>query len=163
MTVLVVLEALALLLLGVLVAGLLRSHAEILRALHDLGVGIGDPASETASDFLPRPDDAASLHGRAIDISGTAPTGDSLAVAVAGRRLTLLAFLSSGCLTCREFWTAFGRRDFDPPGGARVVIVTKGTEAESPAVIRTLAPAAVPTVLSSQAWTDYRVPGAPYF
>jgi hypothetical protein len=163
-TVLVVLEALALLLLGVLVAGLLRSHAEILRALHDLGVGVGDPSSATAGDFVPRPDDAASLHGRAVDVTGTAPTGDALAVAVAGRRqLTLLAFLSSGCLTCRDFWTSFGRRDLDPPGGARVVIITKGPEAESPAVIRTLAPTAVPTVLSSQAWDDYRVPGAPYF
>ncbi len=31
-------------LLAVLVAGLLRSHADILKALHDLGVGVGDPA-----------------------------------------------------------------------------------------------------------------------
>ena len=30
-------------LLSVLVAGLLRSHADILKALHDLGVGVGDP------------------------------------------------------------------------------------------------------------------------
>ncbi len=32
-------------LLGVLVVGLLRSHAEILRALHDLGVHLGDDAA----------------------------------------------------------------------------------------------------------------------
>ena len=31
------------LLLAVLVAGLLRSHADILKALHDLGVGVGEP------------------------------------------------------------------------------------------------------------------------
>jgi hypothetical protein len=30
-------------LLAVLVAGLLRSHADILKALHDLGVGVGEP------------------------------------------------------------------------------------------------------------------------
>ena len=29
------------LLLAVLVAGLLRSHADILKALHDLGLGVG--------------------------------------------------------------------------------------------------------------------------
>ena len=40
MTVLVVAEAAAILLLGLLVAGLLRSHAEILRRLHELGAGM---------------------------------------------------------------------------------------------------------------------------
>ena len=34
------------LLLAVLVAGLLRSHADILKALHDLGAGVGDPAGD---------------------------------------------------------------------------------------------------------------------
>lgn len=34
------------LLLTVLVAGLLRSHADILKALHDLGVGVGDPSQD---------------------------------------------------------------------------------------------------------------------
>jgi hypothetical protein len=33
------------LLLAVLVAGLLRSHADILKALHDLGVGVGEPGA----------------------------------------------------------------------------------------------------------------------
>jgi hypothetical protein len=36
--VLVVVEAVAIALLALLVAGLLRSHAEILRSLHELGV-----------------------------------------------------------------------------------------------------------------------------
>ena len=43
MSVLVVLLTAVVALLAVLVAGLLRSHAEILRALHDLGAGL-DPA-----------------------------------------------------------------------------------------------------------------------
>jgi len=42
MTALVVVEALAIVMLGILVAGLLRSHAEILRSLHQLGVGLDD-------------------------------------------------------------------------------------------------------------------------
>ena len=37
------------LLLAVLVAGLLRSHADILKALHDMGAGIGDPSVPAAS------------------------------------------------------------------------------------------------------------------
>ena len=45
MTALVVAETAVLLLLGLLVAGLLRSHAEILRALHELrGVPLGVPS-----------------------------------------------------------------------------------------------------------------------
>ncbi len=44
MIALVVVSTFLVLLLGVLVAGLLRSHADILRSLHELGVGVGDPA-----------------------------------------------------------------------------------------------------------------------
>ena len=40
MTALIVIEGVALLLLALLVVGLLRSHAEILRALHRLGVDV---------------------------------------------------------------------------------------------------------------------------
>jgi hypothetical protein len=43
------------------------------------------------------------------------------------------------------------------------VIVTKGAEAESPSKIGRLAPAGVPVVMSSEAWLDYGIPGAPYF
>ncbi len=43
MTALVVVEAVAIALLSLLVAGLLRSHAEILRSLHDFGVDL-DPS-----------------------------------------------------------------------------------------------------------------------
>ena len=39
MTALLVVEAAAIVLLGLLVVGLLKSHAEILRQLHDLGAG----------------------------------------------------------------------------------------------------------------------------
>ena len=44
MVALVIVSTFVVLLLGILVAGLLRSHADILRALHDLGAGVGDPA-----------------------------------------------------------------------------------------------------------------------
>src|SRR5262245_52658237 len=108
MAVLVTLLAVVLVLLGVLVAGLLRSHAEILRALHDLGVdldpggagarsavttAVGSPVVRggvQATDGAPRP-------GRiAVDVSGATPTEDAIGVSVAGTPgLSLLAFLSS--------------------------------------------------------------------
>jgi hypothetical protein len=41
--------------------------------------------------------------------------------------------------------------------------VTHGVERERPARLRELAPPGLPVVMSSQAWRDYGVPGAPYF
>src|ERR1035437_9224999 len=46
MVALVIILTVVVLLLTVLVAGLLRSHADILKALHELGVGVGDPVGE---------------------------------------------------------------------------------------------------------------------
>ena len=76
---------------------------------------------------------------------------------------TLLVFLSTTCLTCREFWTAFADQSLDVPGRARVVLVTRGSEAESPSTVRKLAPQSVHTVMSTETWNAYNVPGAPYF
>ena len=79
----------------------------------------------------------------AVDVSGTTPTGDSVSVSIAGaRHSTLLAFLTTGCTTCADFWSAFaspGR--LRVPGGARLLVVTKGEEAESLARVRKFAPA----------------------
>ncbi len=49
MVALAVVLSVVVLLLGVLVAGLLRSHADILKALHDLGAGVGDPTVTVGS------------------------------------------------------------------------------------------------------------------
>ncbi len=57
----VVLSAVVLL-LAVLVAGLLRSHADILKALHDLGVGVGEPSGDGAHHHA-EGDHAAGDHG----------------------------------------------------------------------------------------------------
>jgi hypothetical protein len=46
MVALVIILTVVVLLLTVLVAGLLRSHADILKALHELGVGVGDPVGD---------------------------------------------------------------------------------------------------------------------
>ena len=74
---------------------------------------------------------------------------------------TLLAFLTSGCSTCAGFWETLAEPRL--PAGVQTVIVTKGPERERPARLRKLTPRGVPVVMSSQAWQDYAVPGAPYF
>ena len=160
MLVLVTLLAVAVGLLALLVAGLLRSHAEILRSLRDLGVDL-DPNRTRTNDALvaSRPEG-----GAVADINGTDPNGAPQQVAVSGvQHSTLLVFLSSTCLTCRDFWTALGDPSLAVPGNARVIVVTRSEEAESPSSVRKLASPLVHTVMSTEAWQDYSVPGAPYF
>lgn len=162
MTAIVVVLAALVLLLGVLVVGLLRSHAEILRALHSLGVDLSaDPDSPLPAP-VPGP-----LGARATvpaSLAGLDLAGGSLTVALVGQdRLTLLGFLSSGCLTCRPMWEAMAASASTIPGGARPVAVTKGPHEESPASIRSLASSELTVVMSSEAWADFAVPGSPYF
>ena len=168
-------------LLVVMVVGLLRSHAEILRALHDLGVNLEeDPATPGTFDVRERRHDdmPAALAGvsgpvpsagglvGAHDLMGVSPEGDGVAVAVtAVRTPTLLAFLSSGCATCLDFWDAFADEANRSIGGAdcELVLVTKGPESESPAAVAKLAPPDLVCVMSDHAFEDYGVPVAPYF
>lgn len=153
--------------LALLVTGLLRSHAAILRRLHELGAGLEDDpaaADDGASGGTRRqtPGSAGAVDGRpAADLSGVGPRGGALALRATGvEHDTVLAFLSSGCETCRGFWDEL--RDPGLPAGTRPVVVTRGPDAESPAAVADLAPEGVPVVMSSGAWEDYEVPGAPY-
>jgi len=166
MAVLVTVLAVVLALFAVLVAGLLRSHAEILRALHGLGVDLDPDAAvptlgAAAGITVPRP---RGEPRHAVDISGVTPSGDAASIAIVGaQHPTLVAFLTSGCATCVDFWSAFSEPGLRAPGDARVVVVTKGEEAESPARLRKFTPPAVPVVMSSEAWDAFDVPVAPYF
>lgn len=159
-------------LLAVLVIGLLRTHAEILRALHQLGVDLdADPATPAGRPpqqaRRPAHPGQGQVSGRAaFDIAGELPTGGAAQIAVTGvDHRTLVAFLSTGCRTCGAFWEELARgQDLELAGGpARVVIVTAGTDAESPSAVARLAPAGVVTVMSSEAWDAYAVPVSPYF
>ena len=169
MVVLVVLLGVVVALLGLLVAGLLRSHAEILRALHDLGVDMDPARADGASTRVDAPRvRAADVPKRpsreAVDVVGATPDGAAVSTAVTGRdALTLLAFLSTGCGTCHFFWEAFASPGLSVPGDARLVVVTKGAEAEQPAMVRKLAPTTVSVVMSTDAWNAYDVPVAPFF
>jgi hypothetical protein len=177
-------------LLALLVIGLLRSHATILRALHEAGIDLdpdadphrhgaaGRAAGSGRSDEpeirtapgVPGP--AGASGQRASDLVGQTTVGGTRTVSVTSGQPTLLAFLSTGCATCATFWEAFAEASAgggDPlpalglPAGLRLVVVTKGPEMESPAAVAALSSEGVLTLQSTQAWDDYRIPVAPYF
>jgi hypothetical protein len=153
--------------------GLLRSHAEVLRRLpdthddHDHAHG-GDThgfepsfaGGETIPGHLPGPRGAATP---VVDIAG--PTLDGAEIAISPTKTdTLVAFLSSGCLTCKTFWDGLQPARREPlPGDARLVVVVKDRDKESPSRLRDLAPTDLPVVMSSKAWEDYGVTMSPYF
>lgn len=181
MTALVVGLTVAVALLALLVAGLLRAHADVLRTLHQMGVNLdpraapaADPLRRTAAagqdapvglDIRPTPRRPAATD--LADITGTTPRSDAVSIALTGvGHDTLLAFLTSGCSTCRGFWDSFRSGSPEVPGGARLVVVTRGADGESPGAINGLTGGGtmnVPVVMSSDAWEHYDVPYAPYF
>jgi hypothetical protein len=170
--------ALVLAVLGVLVVGLLRSHAEILKALHDLGVNLedGPPTPTRRRPAVSRHAPARTAFGvapprgdgplpTAVDLTGSLPRGGAARVAVVGvDHPTLIAFLSTGCGTCGTFWDALREGvTVLPDPATRVVVVTNGPDAESPAAVADLAPPGIVTLMSDQAWDDYGVPVSPFF
>ncbi|HSP37309.1 MAG TPA: hypothetical protein VLR26_06115 [Frankiaceae bacterium] len=180
MTALVIVEGLALVLLAVLVAGLLRSHAEILKRLHELGAGLEpdggheraghEHAAHEAADLgFPVPPGRALPSARgarpAADVSGETATGEIAHIAVTGTgRDTVLAFLSTGCRTCAGLWSTVGDGSkLGLPADTSLIIVTRSSDEESFGRIRELAPVSTPVVLSTDAWDAYEVPVAPYF
>lgn len=169
MTALVVALTVAVALLGLLVAGLLRSHADILRSLHELGAGREDTAPSGPVDVpfqvgrgVVGP--AGVTGSAASDVAGQTPAGDSVQLSVTAGPDTLLAFLSSGCLTCHTFWQRLGQDGaLGLPAGTRLVVVTQGAERESATAVRGLAAPGLDVVMSTETWERYEVPGSPYF
>jgi hypothetical protein len=150
MTILVAIETALLVLALLLVVGLLRSHAEILRRLAAVEGG-GRVSRE-----------AAAAGEAAADISGETPAGDSVKISLqTTAEPTLLAFLSTGCGACGALWD--GLRAGPPVQGARIVVVTQGAEAESRPLVRDLAPEGAEIVMSTDAWRAYGIPGSPHF
>lgn len=174
----VIAEAVAVVLLGVLVLGLLRSHALILKALHELGAGLelereaGTGVTTATTGGKPGPvpveleagvvqatrKDSTTAH----DIIGTDldRVEQRVTVTTAGSR-TLLAFLTSGCSVCQTFWDEF-QGSVDVPGDGDLRIIAKGSAEESISSLRTLA-GDRDVIQSSGAWVDYDIPGSPYF
>jgi hypothetical protein len=160
MTALVACETVLLVLLVILVAGLLRSHAEILRRLGPAGTGdAGAPALPRSAPETVRRDPGSP----APDVAGTTPDGGAIKLSFVGASASpmLLAFLSSGCTTCHRFWESFGKRPL--PGELGLLVVTHDPSRESSSRLQSLTPPGVTVVMSSEAFAAYGVPGAPYF
>ncbi|HEX6302003.1 MAG TPA: hypothetical protein VF148_16220 [Acidimicrobiia bacterium] len=158
MVAVVIIEAVVIVLLLVLVAGLLKSHAEILRRLDQIGSSGDVPAQAQrlrTTGLGKAPTD---------QISGVDPVGSAVSISLEhGRGETLLSFLSTGCASCRVFWEQLGGTPDLPTPSTRPVIVTKGPQAESPAKVADLARGGVRVVMSDEAWDTFRVPLTPYF
>jgi hypothetical protein len=167
MTVLVACETVVLALLVLLVAGLLRSHAEILRRLGPPSAEDRHRAPDERQDpRLPSPARRATSTRQGNEIVGVTLEREPVKIGFGdGYPPTLLAFLTSGCTVCESFWSDLreGRRPPELPAEIRVVPVTKDPAHESPSRLRSLAPRGTQVVMSSAAWSDYGVPAAPYF
>lgn len=160
--------------LGVLLAvallflvALLRSHAEILRRLAaiesawDAGVPVGVEGPR-AGDPLQL--DHARAGGAANDIAGQTLSGDALKVSLGlDAPDTLLAFMGTGCHACAPLWDGLRDDAIPTPGGARLVVVTKGPERERLGRLLELAPAEAEVVMSTAAWSDFAITSTPHF
>jgi hypothetical protein len=83
------------------------------------------------------------------DIEGLTPAGETVKVAIVGASdPVLLVFLSSSCQGCRDLWEGTVALRQSLPEGVRAVAA--------------LDPADTLTVMSSQAFRDYRVGGPPF-
>jgi hypothetical protein len=175
-TALLIIETVILAVLCVLVAGLLRGYATVLRRLHQLDGGAsalnsaaGPPPFRTAAAIQEPPQASQQIEGRdewaeSHDIDGVALHGEIVSVRTVGvEHDTILAFLSSNCEGCTGFWHELSEPgSWTTPQGSRLLVVTKGPEDESPSVLSQLCPDGVDLVMSSQAWADFAVPGSPY-
>jgi hypothetical protein len=103
----------------------------------------------------------------ASDITGVSPTGSRLEALIGEfDGLVLLAFLTTQCDGCDEFWR--GLRDgagAELPMSMSTVVVTKGPGTISPPAVENLATGITraPVIMSDEAWTHYRVSGYPFF
>jgi hypothetical protein len=95
-------------------------------------------------------------------VAGLEPDGGLVTLRTVGvAHDTALLFLSAGCTSCAAFWDGL-RQPLGLPASTRLVVITRGSEHEDRAEIAALAPPGIDVVLSTQAWSDYGVPGSPY-
>ena len=162
MTAVVIIEGVVIVLLAVLVGGLLKSHAEILRQLHALGVD--EDGSVATSASMTRPKTTGFEKAPSSNLIGVGTNGDPVTISLEqGRGNTLVAFLSSTCSSCQIFWSELSGNFDLPAPDTRTVIVTKGPDSESPSKVASLAPPGLPLVMSTDSWDTFRVPMTPYF
>jgi hypothetical protein len=127
---------------------------------------LADPSFRSGLRPIPAATPDAASPWPASDIVGVDPSGSPVEVVLDrldGR--LLLAFLSTDCDGCQEFWDRFRVvESLGLPSDVSPVIVTKGPDlVPASEVARTASGIVeVPVVMSDQAWADYRVTGYPF-
>jgi hypothetical protein len=149
---------------------LLRSHAEILVQLETIDRAGGvdphrwrPPAERSTTAISPRalPSDVQATVIR--DVRGVDLDEVPQVVRLADTRPTLLAFLSSGCLTCASFFEDFAEAGRTRAAGFDLVVITKSREEENLTKLRGLSAPELLVVMSSETWETLEIPGSPYF
>ncbi len=103
----------------------------------------------------------------ASDIVGVRPSGEPVSFRINEQEgAVLVAFLSTQCDGCDEFWRGF--RDgvgSELPAGISAVVVTKGPTSLATSSVILIADGinSLPVIMSDEAWNDYRVTGYPFF
>jgi hypothetical protein len=163
MTVLVLLETILLIVLTVLVAGLLRAYATVLKRLHQLdGAPSGPKPFELDSATPVAAPTSRDEWTAGHDLAGETVRAELVSTRVVGvEHDTVLLFLSSGCASCEVFWSELAR-PVTLPSNTRLVIVTQGADSESRDAIAVLASPDLDVLMSTPAWRDYEVPGSPH-
>lgn len=161
---LVIAEALALLLLGIFVIALVHSYAGLVARVEELSDSVprrGSRVPRRSAALSPEASEGPTVQ----QVTGVTPSGDGVVVSLlGGERDTLLAFLSSTCTSCQHLWGELADAAGDVlPTQLRLLVVPKGPDRESPSAILAAAPPACDVVMSSEAWSEFHVPGSPYF
>ncbi len=153
-------ETVLLVLLTLVLVGLLRTHADILARLTALEGAASqrlmvEPTLPSSDSTVARID---TIHGFTPDLEEI-----ELSIGASGKH-ALLAFLSTGCLTCWDFWNALASDDRPVlPDSVELIIVAKDRAEENLARLREAQPTDYPVVMASSLWEQLAVPGSPYF
>ena len=149
----------------VLIVGLMRSHAEVLRKLDGLGVRLDTQPDSTSLELGLTRRTTTNETKIPSQLSGVTPDGESAVISLdVGDKPVLLAFLSTTCSSCSVFWERFSSGVVEFRSGLyRTILVTLGPDEESPTRAKNLRRGSAEALMSSQAWQAFEVPGAPYF
>jgi hypothetical protein len=127
---------------------------------------MADPAFVAGLRAVPSSTSEAWSRRPATDLEGVSPEGHRLEVRLAdcGPKV-LLAFLTTRCDGCDEFWAEIGTGADGLPTSVSIVVVAKGPGTVDPVEVARVASGRgdVPVIMSDQAWIDYQVMGYPFF
>jgi hypothetical protein len=129
---------------------------------------MSEPPPEILRRLRPIPTYSGHLTTAPHDVAGVDPAGATATVdVVEATAPVLLLFLSAECIGCRDLWEGLGDLQAGLADRCRLAVVTRSPGDEDPARIAALAgvapePLGIPLVMSTSAYRDYRVSGAPF-